>query len=269
MHSTKWIVKRLVNLSATLVGGLLVIVGVVLISLSQLIPQTTAEVVHAIVLEMGTAMFGIGLLAVAWDLAAKRAFLHEVLDATKMSATLEQAGIQTIAADYLHDIDWKELLRNSDRLDLFFAYAHTWRNNLAPELEAFGRQKKKKIRVVLPNPNDPRVLTELAHRFNYDQAEVERKIKESAQFFLDLAAATPKGASVACRYTSACPLLSMYVFDNQAVLTVYSHQKKRVWVPTFLLLKGKSMYTFLEAEFECLYEQGISSAQPTPAGPTP
>ena len=75
----------------------------------------------------------------------------ELLDAARLSADVQNAGLRRIAVHYL-DIEWDDLLEGANHVDLFFAYGRTWRTAHATPLRRLIERNGTRLRVILPDP---------------------------------------------------------------------------------------------------------------------
>jgi hypothetical protein len=213
--------------------------------------------------EVGTTVIGLGVISLVWELGARRAFMREVLHSVDLAEQIEEAGLQRIVWKYNLEIPWADLFAESDQLDVFVSYARTWRNSNLTNLEGLARKKQGRIRVILPDPFDERTADELARRFNLTIDETRRRIIEAATDYRAIKDRFPGGAIIDCYFVQACPVTTMYIFSDRAVLSLHSHQRVRTDVPTLMVEQGKPLYTFLRAEFDAL----LSAARPTSTEP--
>lgn len=111
----------------------------------------------------------------------------------------------------------------------------------------------------------------MAERFTRSADEVRADIRTMTQKFIALGRGAP--ATVEVYHRTGEPLTSLYRFDNEAVITLYSHRRDHGDVPFILCRSGGSMYDFVRDEFRKLIAQGVlrSDAQPLapPVAPTP
>ena len=203
-------------------------------------------------------------LGVLWELIGKRAFAREVLETALTSADVEAAGLMRVGTNYVKEPDWESLFGTVRKLDIFLAYGSTWRNTHMPQLEKLARNGGR-IRVYLPDPIDAVAIQRLADRFAKTPDELGRLIDEARRAYQALPVAG--GGSIEVFFRPGDPVFSCYRFDGTAVLTLYTHQRKRTGVPTIVCRDGGSLYQFIRDEFKALSDQ--SRPAPTGPGPTP
>jgi hypothetical protein len=194
-----------------------------------------------------------GLLSVGWELVGKRHFAAEVLANAQLSAEVVDAGILRITDQYLDDIEWSELFDGVSKLDIAVAYGRTWRNTHAERLRAVSRREGTRIRVFLPDPDDAMTMQVLANRFNMMVPDLQATVREAVRDFSGLKHEDGGDLEVFVRPGDA--VFSCYRFDGRAVLTMYSHGKKRrTSVPTLVVRNGK-LYQFVYDELEAIESQ--------------
>ncbi|PKW14270.1 hypothetical protein A8926_1875 [Saccharopolyspora spinosa] len=166
---------------------------------------------------------------------------------------MDLAAVSHIGTNYLREPDWDELFKGVDRFDVFLAYGSTWRQSNLTNLENLARKKGVKIRVFLPDPDDQHTVNTLATRFNYTHEKLINHINEAKEEFSALPAS--KDGSLEIFFRKGDALFSCYRFGSVAVLTLYSHQKRRTGVPTVVCQQGGSLYDFLVQEFDSIHRQ--------------
>jgi hypothetical protein len=215
------------------------------------------EVWQTVVQNVGSLLLVTVVITILWELWGKRAFLDEVLAKAQVSKEIAFAGITKITDSFHHDIDWRSYFRTVNKLDIFFAYARTWRNTYTQELQEVASREDARIRVVLPDPENEQTVIELARRFNYTPEELRTLIREAETQFRSLRSSIgAKGAHIDIWFLPAAPLFTFYRFDRIAILALYSHCRERVPVPTFVCEMGGTLYDYIRKEFEAMIRQG-------------
>lgn len=232
----------------------LIIISVLLLWGGQVIPSPTLA---SLASGVGGLIFGTAIISVGWELAGKRAFADEVMAKATLSADISRAGLTRITNQYLDDVEWRGLIRGATKVDIVVAYASTWRNTHHDSLKELSARSDTRLRVYLPDPEDPPTMESLARRFNTTATHLEGKVREAISAFDALR--TPGGGTVEVYTRPGDMLFSCYRFDRQAVLTVYSHQRSRTSVPTWVFGEG-DLFTFVYDEINAIREQS-SSAQ--------
>ena len=209
----------------------------------------------ALARQLGSVLLVSAVITLIWKLFVTRVFLDEILLKAKISRDIEFSGIQQITDSFHTDINWAEYIRNANKIDIFFAYAQTWRNAHLLDLQAVAQNKNVRLRIVLPDPEDEPTISELCRRFAYTSDRLKTLIKEAAEYFKKLRPADKtEGTEVEVWFLPAPPTFTFYRFDNTTVLALYTHRKERVGVPTFVCRKGGSLYGYLRNEFTAMVE---------------
>ena len=153
------------------------------------------------------------------------------------------------------------MFRTVRHLDIFAAYASTWRNNNMAELRQVAERSGGRIRVFLPDPDDDRTVGMLAARFSITEEELRRRINEGADGFLSMR--QPHGAQIEVYYAPGDRMFTFYVFDDTAVITLYRHKPDRSGViPTLVVEAGGTWYDFLQEEIASVLNRS-RMAQPS------
>ncbi|MCD5402149.1 DUF3606 domain-containing protein [candidate division NPL-UPA2 bacterium] len=248
------LLKERVNLRTLLVALIIAVFGISLLYLSAHKDWWKGyEIWQTVVQNVGGLLLVTVAITLLWELWGKRAFLDEVLAKAQLSRDITFAGIVKITDSFHHDIDWKSYFRTVNKLDIFFAYARTWRNTHVQELQEVAARENARIRVVLPDPEDDQTVHELARRFNYTPEELRNLIKEAETHFRNLRSSTSvSGAQIDIWFLPAAPHFTFYRFDRIGILALYSHRRERAPVPTFICEMGGTLYDYIRKEFEAM-----------------
>lgn len=190
-------------------------------------------------------------LLLLWDLVGKRAFADEILAKANMSRDLSEAGIEVVSGTFQNKrIVWDELFKNACKLDLFISYGHTWRNSQLERMDKMLSDSDTRIRVVLPDPEDPDVVSILSTRYRLSKDDMKREITNSREFF-EHRKKYAKG-NVEIYFTKIVPLFSFYRFNNKVVYALYNHREGRQPVPTFVLDQDGFLFEYFTREMEAI-----------------
>ncbi|MBN1804384.1 MAG: hypothetical protein JW837_03965 [Sedimentisphaerales bacterium] len=236
-----------VNQQVIIIALLLVLVGVILI-------WSTIGTQWVVTQQLGSLLFVTGTITLSWELAVKRAFLDEILVKTQVSRDVAFAGLLKITNRFHDDIDWRDYIEKSNKIDIFFAYGRTWRGTHEEHLKTALKNNKARIRIVLPDPNDSATVKELTRRFDIEQPEeLKKRIEESVKYFKELNDfAENENGSVEVWFLPECPVFSFYRFNQFGILATYKHQRGRGNVPTFVCEQGGTLYDFMCQEFDAM-----------------
>lgn len=262
--NVKLLIER-VNLRTLVAALIAAMIGLVLVfvSVSLLINR---PVWQAFARELGALLFVSAVITLLWDLLGKRALVDEVLAKVQLSQDIKSSGITRTTSNFRSgDLNWDTYFQNVSEIDIFLSYGRTWRSTHLEKLRQMARNKKVRMRVVLPNPDNDETVRELARRFTYEPDELVRLIKEAEGFFRNLRQSG--GGKIEVWFTVTPPLFSFYIFDRIAVVALFSHRPERTAVPAFVCEQGGYLYGYLREEFDAMVREG-GLAQLTDEGET-
>jgi hypothetical protein len=246
--------KALVDLIAWQIGVVLVALGVGLLYLSHELEGTKGPSSGDTTLrEVGALLVVTGVLSVFWELRGRRALTNEVLSAAELSSDITTAGLKRIATHYL-DVEWDGLLNEANHVDLFFAYARTWRNAHVAGLRRLVAREGTRLRVILPDRDNPALMAQLAAKFDYTTSELQDHIDNAESDFVNLSRQAVPLATVELRRTTEFPVFSYYRLDRRCFGVLYSQAPGRVEVPTFECEQGGTLASFFRDQFDKLWE---------------
>jgi hypothetical protein len=250
MNGIQKIISKVTTRLSIILGLCFVVIGGLLMWWSGTSEWKSNGQVQAFLGQFGGLLVATGLLAVAWDLFGRRALADEVLAKAGLSADIARAGIVRVTDQYLADVEWASLFRDVTKLDIFVAYAATWRSTHWGSLQQVARRSGARIRIFLPDPSNDRTVAVLADRFHTQPHALIGKINEAVREFRSLA--VPGGATLEVWLHAGDAVFSCYRFDSKAVLALYSHgQERRTQVPTFVV-DGGELFEFVYNELESI-----------------
>jgi hypothetical protein len=209
---------------------------------------------QGVVRDLGSLLIVSVTLGALWELIGKRTFAREILETARISADVETAGLTRVGTNYMEDPDWEDLFRNVEELDIFVAYASTWRNTHLSRLQSLASRPGGQIRVFLPDPEHGPTISTLASRFGYTEEDLRGRIEDTRRSFVEMTVSG--GATIEVYYRQGDRLFSFYRFDSRAVITLYNHRGTRESVvPTFAFRRGGSLYAFIEGEIQAIMKQ--------------
>lgn len=127
---------------------------------------------------------------------------------------------------------WDEIFTDTKEVTVVVIYARTWisqNRDLVIEYISKGGT----INIILPNYNNDSVVKACAQNIFMDQAELKKRIKESAEMILDI----------------NCNLFlfdgginsTFYITDKLAIVGTMGNGKKKKWTPALKLSEGDFM----------------------------
>lgn len=211
--------------------------------------------------ELGGILVATVTVALLWELYAKRAFLGELMVAAKIAEDVRAARLLNITSDFVRGVHWDEFFRKTNRLTIFFSYGNPWKD-YGEELHHLATRHNTQVQLMLPNPTDEKVVSELAHRFGQTSEEVKQGILRTERDFKELFDIDESSTQFSIWYLSFAPVFSYYIFDDVVVLTLYKHRKGRVHtIPAFVFERGGSLYDFINEEHKAIINESNQLAK--------
>ena len=240
--------------------GLLALgVGLLLLS-AELTGSGDASAVETVIQEVGALLIVTGALSVMWDVVGRRRFTAEVLEAANLSHDVRAARL-TQLTDHYHAVDWNAHLSRALEVDLFFAYAGTWRMMHDGALRQLMERPGSRTRVVLPNAGNDDLMEQLAVKFQLEHPQLLKdRIARAEGEFEALRASLHARSMLEVRCTDEFPVYTYYRFDGTAVTSLYAQAKGRVDTPTFVYERDGMLFEFFAQQFATLW----SGASPIP-----
>jgi hypothetical protein len=253
-----------------------VIVGIVLLWASGLSWSKHHDPASTLLEQVGGLLIASVAISALWDLVGKRSFLQEVhadnqaqfdeirksIEQMRQVAEVHQSivasGLETICTDYNKVVDWDQALATAQEVDVFAAWATTWRNNHLTRLTELARKSGTRIRILLPDPTDTNGLKTLALRFNMTQLDVKNKLNEAIDGYKKLDQGNIPG-QVKIYTSSIFHAFTAYRIDDQFVVTLYHHADTRSGsIPALRCHKGGDLFKFFYDDLEGAINAGTT-----------
>lgn len=250
---------QITTLRTLLYAGGVFVVGVTFLYFAGLeIPfWKNHEGLHALCENAGALLMISVALGVMWELLGKRSFTRELLETAKIGGDIGTAGLRRIGTNFLEEPEWEALFANVRQIDIFAAYAQTWRNSQIDRLHMVAERSHCRIRLILPDPDDDLTIENLAHRFDMTRHELLGKIRDTRVDFEALR--VEGGASVDVLYWAGDRLYGLFLFDNTAVVSLYKHRTGRgAAIPMVICQSPGSWYQFFTNELQHIVEHSRS-----------
>lgn len=202
----------------------------------------------SVVISVVNAIASLVGVSAIWDIFAKKSFAKKILDLVGISNRLYQSGIVDFTARFEGEIDWNKEISQTDSLVVVFTYGATWRNHNRDVLEEL-LERNGKLEVILPDYSKEENMGTLDRRFNYDNGETQKRIKEAAVFFKGLSDNKKYKKNVKVYLFDGVFQSSYYLMDDDAIMATFNHQKKKKGsAPAFKCIKDSELYQFIEKE---------------------
>lgn len=186
-----------------------------------------------------------------WNVGIRKDLIDMVLSKVKIRDEITKAGI--VDAERLFtDLDWGEILSEVKELDIFFTYAHSWRQHNADKLKEIATRREGKIRVVLPDPEEDELVAELARRFDSSPNRIKEHIYEAKDFFQEMYDDHLEEDTVEVFFFDSTPRYSYYRVDDKIIVAFYKHTSAHYSVPTLIIEKGGTWYNYFRKEFSAM-----------------
>ncbi|CAM5661252.1 hypothetical protein SALBM217S_10309 [Streptomyces griseoloalbus] len=249
--------RRVTSLKYWLVSVISLIIGVCFLYVSGIGWFKRHETFGTLANQFGGLMIASVALALLWELVGRRSFFHEMLEVLRLKNDVESAGLDAIGTDYSKVVDWEHCLDGAKKLDIFAAWATTWRNTHQTRLTRIATRPDSKIRVCLPNPNDVDCVKILAARFTMSEDRVRSKLTEAIDGYKDLDGRAGTGR-VEIYGSTAFRAFTAYRVDDVFIVSLYHHKDSRSGtVPALSCREGGSLYEFFSADLEGVLDASV------------
>ncbi len=210
------------------------------------------EIWQTILREFGGLLIVSTIISLIIDYRSKERIIDDVLEIIELNKEIVKSGACEIY-DSFQDIvkaKWEEYFASAKSIDVFICYGRTWRHKLSKEFKKLQQRTDVRMRVVLPDPNNERVINELALRFRYSTTQLIEYINNAIEFFKGL-----ENISIEVMKFSEPPLFSLYRFDDILIFAIFNHHNHDKSVPTFICKEGGTLFDYFTKEFEELVKK--------------
>ncbi|MCW0370803.1 hypothetical protein [Xanthomonas sacchari] len=182
--------------------------------------QKVTDWLRSLLPTLGWFILGTGVVNYLYELHGKQEIVRQIKTLIDISDSMGTSGIQKATLE-IGEISWKALISTAKNIDLSVSYANTWRSNYVGQLKEFAKNKSSRLRVVLPDPGDERLMTALGLRYNRAAEDVSKSVKEAHCFFEGIFSEI--GASKRCSviFSSKESTYAYHRFDDVCVVTFY------------------------------------------------
>lgn len=256
------IFRKATDYQTLILSAGVMLIGFMLLFLSKYpVWPMTIDQFLSIIGELGAILIATGIVAFLWEKSAKRSFFEEIMEKIKLAEQVRNSGLVTVTTKALREVDWPELFKNARELDMCFAYARTWRHMNTLSLQDLASRSDVRIRLIIPDPENVKIIEELSRRFEMTPDELKNQINESIAELNDIFNENCK-AKYSLWYLLTTPVFSFYRFDNTAIITLQRYGKYRGGLPSFEVKKGGDLYQFIENELNFILDEKNGLAKP-------
>ena len=175
--------------------------------------------------------------------------MDEMLNKARVAEDIHRSGLEGLSLYPLKGVDYTKLIKTSEQLDILVSYGGSWRNQNEWELREFAKRPGARARVILNDPDDEELLSDLARRFGKSAPVIKGLINDAVGDYKKIFDVS-KGANLEIWVHGRAPVYSCYRFDNVIVSTSYRYQEGRGQVPTLTCARGGELYEFFNSEIE-------------------
>ncbi|MFG2552901.1 hypothetical protein [Streptomyces sp. NPDC048581] len=242
--------RRVTSLQYGLISVISLLVGILLLYVSGLPWFDEHPTFGTLANQFGGLVIASVTLAVLWELVGKRSFSREMLEILRLKNDVDTAGLEAIGTDYVKVFDWENRLETAKNLDVFAAWATTWRNTHQARLTRVASRSDAKIRICLPDPSNPDCVKLFATRFNMTEDRVRSKLTEAIDGYKALDGSSGSGR-VEIYVSPVFRAFTAYRIDGHFIVSLYHHKDSRSGsIPALSCREGGSLYEFFLDDLE-------------------
>ena len=147
---------------------------------------------------------------------------------------------------------FEDLIGSSRRMVLYFIHSRRWRENHDAAIKAFLAREGTSLEIFLPDLESHELMFSLGNHFE-DGPQIPALVVDAYRYFGRLAREYGKPAEVWLfnRY----PTFSFYLFDDSAVIALYSNAAAKKGSPAFEVTAGSLLGQFLASDIEDLKKE--------------
>lgn len=216
---------------------------------------------HVLPIQVGSFMLASVVLALIFEFWQLRGLIEDLYEQAGITSEVKGAGIVGFTTKF-YTQNWDRYFKTSRTLDVCVAYAATWRNAHEHDLVELLDKRDSRLRVILPDRNEPDLMQELARRFETDAATLINRIREAEKFYLSLGT-NRQGEVHVFRFPRAL-VYTFYRFDDRVVFTSYKHGLGKGGRYAMIIgAKGGELYDWVDDECQGMIEAS-NEVQPGP-----
>ncbi len=229
----------------SLIGFLItifVLIGIICVGLADW--REDWKLGAVILRDVGISFLVAGLIGI-FDVFLKQHLFAELDRRAKIDQTLVSSGVQGVYPE-IASLDWKTLLKHTTHFDLIAFRTRTWRQNHREPLKAMLKRKNSRVRIFLPNPENQTLVADLANRFSMEPTEVTGSIFEAVKEFRAMLPTGSSGGTLELFYFDRSLTYTLFAFDHDVIVTMYSYTKERFELPALHYRDGASKTRILK-----------------------
>lgn len=228
---------------------ILIIIGLTLLVATKLIDDFWPETQHVfyrdLILNILPILATTTMISAAWELLGKRSFAKDILNLSKVPESIISSGILAVYKDF-KDIDWTKEFNHSNKLIMFLSYAYTFRNTYREKLKQ--QFENKEFMVIMPDPDNEKVVDELDRRFSYGAYSGGKKGSVKEEIYRAINDYVSMGAKI--KLFDGTILSTYYLMDKICIYAPFNHGKEKGYVPAIKAQVDGYFYEFCSGEID-------------------
>lgn len=210
--------------------------------------KITNDSLRIFLLTLTSTIATVVLANVLWEVIAKENFAKSLLDQVKISENIAKSGIDSVYVDF-RDIDWKKEFADTSSFTAAFIYAYSWRSNNEGAIKAFAEKSshRKRAKIIVPDPENALIMSDLDRRFNFESGETKKRIEDCIKFYYDL--------NIAVYLFDGTMQSSYYLMDKVGIMSFFTHSKEKGTVPALRANKTGNMYKYIKNDLESMLKR--------------
>lgn len=244
------------QVTAALACTVTLLLGVVLLWMSSS-PWVNYETLRPAISSVAGLLLGSIAISFLWELFMKRGFANELFTIADLSYSVQSSGLREVTTN-LNSLPWSEWFKKSKTATVFVCYANTWREVNRESIKEFLSHPKNRLTIVLPSLDDDVSVADLARRLDLSEDEVKQRVNDATRAYVKIA--DEVGAKKQLHLYSLpnmTPHTAYYVFDDVAVMALYTHGRRKTKVPAFVASRGGDLFAFIEEDIQDIVETSI------------
>jgi len=201
--------------------------------------------------QVAGVLLATAILSLFWDVWGRRALAAEVMETADLAHEVREAGLEHVWDRYLSEETWHGRFQRARSVDVFVAYANTWRENNRHAISAFAGRRGTQTRIILPDTKDAATVEAIALRSGKEAPEVIRKVDEAFEKYKSILAG---GTNCMILGHKGPQAYAAYRFDDEFIITLYRNSPQKTgFIPT-LAISGGTLGRFLREDLDQVVE---------------
>lgn len=263
---------------ATVVSFSLGVVLVIVAGANRDVLDDGADWLFEVVVALGSSLMGVGVLALIFEVSTHRSVMTEVLATVGLNEEVNASGVLAMPSSREKGrVGLAENLTESREVDLIYVSSR-WLDNNSSKLKARLKRGGARVRILLPNPDDDKLLIQLLTRFDHESLVLlQADVRIAAHHAVELKTAYPPKylgerlrSGVEVKWLNVVPTYALFRVGDRGVLEFYEMRKERAErPPTLVYQQAGSLAEFAALDFEALWASSETSDAKTRTSTVP